>query len=222
MTTVIKEEDLKDKEVPPSETEEQKKVGDENEAKGLNRDGSAKEQDPLKIELEKVKKGGRTKKEKLIYTKKRIEEQLSELDEDGGANTDNDEDDDDDKPLTKGEFKKMQQQNATKSALQLAEDIENETERELAKWHLQNTIRSTGNPKEDLRLAMNQVNAVKNSKILEELGRKGKPKPNSTQSSAPGTFTGDQDEELTADEAAFMKPPFNMTKEQILKTRTKS
>lgn len=220
MSDDIKLEDVENKEVPPSETEEQKKAGDENETKGLNRDGSAKEQDPLKIELEKVKKGGRTKKEKLIYTKKRIEEQLSELD--GDAPADDVDDDDDDKPLTKGEFKKMQQQNATKTALQLADDIENETERELAKWHLQNTIRSTGNPKEDLRLAMNQVNAVKNSKILEELNRKGKPKQNSSGSSAPGKFNDDQEEELTADEMAFMKPPFNMTKDQILKTRTKS
>lgn len=209
MSEDIKPEDVEKKEALPSEAEKEAKAKAE------------AEQDPLKTELEKVKKGGRTKKEKLMFTKKRVEQQLEELGEDVSDDIE-EEDDDDNKPLTRGDFKRIQQKEATKTALQLTDDIENETERELARFHLQNTIRSTGNPKEDLRLAMNQVNAVKNAKVLEELSRKKDPKRHSSESSSPGNFSSDQEEELTSDEMAFMKPPFNMTKDQIIKTRTKS
>lgn len=206
MTEPIKEEEQEV--VLPSETEEEIKAREEAEAQTLA------EQDPLKTELEKVQKKGRTKAEKLIYTRDRVNEQLKELGID-----DEPLEDEDEKPLTRGEYKKLQAQTATKTALQLAEAVPNETERELLKYHLENTIRSTGNPQEDFKLAQNLVNSVKNQQITEELLRKGKPKDHSSGSGAPSKQV--KKEEFSAEELSYMKPPFNLTKEQILAARPK-
>jgi len=174
------------------------------------------EEDPLKIELEKLQRTapkGRTKEEKLLYSKKRIEEQLKEL-----GIEDEPEDDEDSKPVTVGMLKKLQEQTATKTALQLADEVSNETERELLKFHLENTIRSTGNPQEDLRLAQGLVNAAKNKQIIDESLRK----PQATShSSAPGSplKLEKPQEDFTPAEIAFMRPPFNMTKEQVIAAR---
>lgn len=201
--------------VLPSETPEEKKAGDENEAKGLNRDGSQK-QDPLKAELEKVQKAGRSKREKLLFTKTRVEQQLEELDKEEGIETD----DEDNKPVTLGMLKKLQTQTATKTAIQLADEIQDETERELTKYHIENTIRPTGDPKKDMELAMVHVNAVKNSQIIKEVLRK--PEPRKLASAGGGNPNdGKIDEAFTAQELSFMKPPFNLTKEAILKARKK-
>lgn len=173
------------------------------------------EQDPLQEEYQKVKaKGeGRTHKEKLLYTKNRIEQQLRELGEDVV------EDDDDDAPLTKGEWKRMQQATASQTAIQLAEDIQSEAERELVKYHLQNTIKSSGNPKEDLRIAQSIVNAKKNSQILEQASMRPTPTTHSSATSAPGQFQPNV--ELSQDELQFTRAPFNMTKEQVIAARKK-
>lgn len=170
---------------------------------------SSTEQDPLKTELDKVQGQKRTKEEKLLYSKKRIEEQLEEL----GVKEEIDEDE---KPVTLGMLKQIQAQTATKTALQLADATPSETERELLKYHLENTIRSTGNPNEDFRLAQSLVNSVKNSQIIEETIRKPIAKPSSG-GGAPANV--EKQAEFTSNELAFMKPPFNMTKEQILQAR---
>lgn len=170
------------------------------------------QEDPLKTELEKVQRKGRTQVEKLQYSKKRIEDQLKDL-----GIQDEEPDDDDSKPLTKGEFKKLQAESATKTALDLAQDVSNETERELIKFHLENTIRSTGNPQQDFELAQGLVNAAKNKQILDESLRKTA-KSNGTGPGAPAKVIKPQDD-LTAEEMAFLKAPWNMTKEQIIKTR---
>jgi hypothetical protein len=174
------------------------------------------EQDPLKTELERVKKGGRTQKEKLLYTKKRIDEQLREIDGDDGVEPSPDVDDDD-APVTVGMLKQIQAQTATKTALQLADEISNETERELVKHYINNIINSTGNPKEDLRLARALANDVKNKQILEQVQQR----PGVKRASANGggqPYTPEE-EELSADETAFMKPPFNLSKDKILEAR---
>lgn len=176
---------------------------------------------PIEKELEKVsKKGkGRTRKEKLIYTKNRIERELSELDEEEGVEP-SVEEVDENAPVTVGMLKKIEAEKATKTAISLADDIEDEHERELVIHHLNNTIKSTGNPTEDLKLARTLVNSVKNSQILEEAARKGEGR-NSSKPGAPakpseGIF------EPTAEEAALMRPPFSLTKEEVLKARKKS
>lgn len=176
------------------------------------------EQDPLKTELEKVqKKEGRTHDEKILY---KFNELKKEVKERGLLPEEADpvETADDDSPVTVGMLKKMQQDAAAKTALQLADDISDESERELTKHHLSNSIRPTGNPSEDLRRARAIVNEVKNRQIVEEITRKTPAKAYSSASSAPLRQTIIEPE-LSAEELAFTRPPFNMTKEQILKTR---
>lgn len=202
--------------VLPSETEEQKKAGDENEAKGLNRDGTPK-QDPLKAELERIQqKGGRSKREKLLYTKTRLEEQLKELDDEEGIE---DLDNEDDKPVTVGMLKKIQQQTATKTALQLADEIQNESERELTKYHIENTIRSSGDPKKDLELAQVHVFAAKNTQIIEEIKRKPETKKHAS-AGGHNPKDGKVEDELTPEETALMNFG-RLKKEDVLKARKK-
>lgn len=172
------------------------------------------EQDPLKIELEKVKTK-RTQKEKLIYTKNRIEQQLKELDpdvEDLEPSTV-----DDDKPITRADLKEFQARNVTKTALQLADDIENESERELVKHYLNNKIRSSGNPQEDFSDARALANKIKNAKIAEMAVQK----PGAVRSSSNGGGTPfvAPEEELSPQEIRMMRAPWNLTKEAILKAR---
>lgn len=185
------------------------------------------EQDPLKQELERVqKKETRSELEKAAFSLKKTAERLKEL---GGdpvsalgieSKKETEPESDDDAPVTVGMLKKLQQETAHKSALQLADDIENETERELVKYHLENSIKSSGNPQEDVRLARTIVNAVKNKQIIEEQSRKIPAKTHSSASSAPAKV--EQEVELTMEELAFMRPPFNMTKDEILKARPKA
>lgn len=214
----LKMEDLVEKVVPTSETTEQveTKAEVETEAKVET------EQDPLKIELERVQKVSKySEEEKAEFTFKKQAERLKSLGKDPasilGIQTEEEIEDEDDKPLTIGEWKRMQKETAAKTALQQAEDIQNETERELVKYHLQNTIKSTGIPAEDLKLARALVNAVKNTQIMEEVARK----PVAQNHSKSSGVDAKQEHEvvLSADELAFMRPPFNMTKEQIVQAR---
>lgn len=174
-------------------------------------------QDPLKTELERVqKKGeGKTELEKALYTKKKLDERIRELQGDSSAEV---ETADEDAPVTIGMLKKMQQDTAVKTALNLADEIQSEAERELTKYHIVNTIKSTGNPSEDLAMARAIVNAKKNSKIVEELSRKGTAKTHSSASGANANYT-DETVELTSTEQLFMKK-FGLSKEEILKARS--
>lgn len=209
MSTDIKKEDLIEKEVVTPTSEE-----------------TQEEQDPLKVELERVQRTGKTEAEKAAYSLKKNADRARELGVDPaevlglGTKVEISTNEDDDKPLTRGEFKRLQQDNTSKSALQLAEDISNESERELTKYHLQNSIKSTGNPSEDLKLARSIVNAAKNSKIIEENERKIAPRTHSNGSGGPAKDNVVQGE-LTPQEKVFLGKPFNLTKEQIIATRPK-
>ena len=177
--------------------------------------------DPLKQELDKVKsKGqGKTELEKARYARQQIDKRISALEGDEGIHAD--EDEDDDKPVTVGMLKEKAKETAQKTALDLIEQqIPDETEKELTKYHLQNTIKSTGNPTEDIRLARAIVNDLKNNQIIEEVQRTKEAKQHSSGSGAPAK----KDDDVfvpTAEETAFMKAPFNLTKEAILAARKK-
>lgn len=218
MADPIKKEDIIEKD--PKDPNEKPPTSGGEDGNGGESDPNLDEQDPLKKELKKVQgKGeGRTRKEKLLFSKKKIEDQLRELEEDDGE--DDDDEEDDDAPVTVGMMKKMRQKETVKTALQLADDIEDDVERELVKHHVANTIRSTGNPTEDLALARAIVNSKKNVQIIEEVQRKPGAKTHSSAGGAPARSAPQQ--ELTAEEAQFMRPPFNMTKEQILAARPKA
>lgn len=180
------------------------------------------EQDPLKTELERVKKVSKyTEKEKAEHTLKSTAKRLEELGGDIagtlGIQQDNAEENEDDMPLTVGAFKKFQKEGAKKTALDLAEEIQNETERELTKYHLENTIKSTGIPSEDIKLARALVNAVKNTQIIEETNRKTVVKSHSNSSGVDAKQV--KDFVPTADEIQLMRAPFNMSQTQILEAR---
>lgn len=181
------------------------------------------EQDPLKEELEKVQKTGRTESEKATHSFRSTAKRLTELGLDPASILgitqvkSVDESDDDNAPITVGMYKKLQADSATKTALQLADDISNDTERELVKYHLDNTIKSTGNPSKDLELAESLVNAVKNRQVIEEITRKT---PAKTYSSSGGSAPHkEQEPELTKEELLYMKPPFNLSRDAVIKAR---
>lgn len=179
-------------------------------------------QDLVKAELEKEKRSNdRTEPEKAAYSLKKNAERVAELGLDPAAilgivqkNSD-----DEDAPVTVGMLKQMNAENAKKSALQLANDISNEHERELAKHYLNTRIVPSGDAQSDLRTALALVNSVKNGQILEEQGRRA--------NASPGTGSGgpakppQSDAALTEIELSYMRPPFNLTKEQIIASRPK-
>lgn len=184
------------------------------------------EQDPLKEELEKVqRKEGKTEAEKAAFSLKKNAERAKELGIDPAEvlglsrSVVEDDIDEDEKPITIGMWKKMQQETATKTALQIAEDIESDTERELTKYHLENTIKSTGNPTEDVNLARAIVNAAKNKQIIEESTRKTEAKTFSSASSAP--LKHEEEVELTKEEMMYTQAPFFLSKDEILAARKK-
>lgn len=198
-------EETEETSLPTDETTDETEEQSEEESSTLK-------DEELKDELERVKTT-RTRKEKLLYTKQRVEKQLKEE-----FGDEEDLEDEEDKPLTIGMWKKMQEASATKTALDLADEITGQVERELVKFHIENTIRSTGNPQEDLRLARTLVNATKNKQIVEEISRKVPAKTHATSTSGTGAAK-EKAVEFTKDELAFMRPPFNLSKEEILKAR---
>lgn len=177
----------------------------------------AKAQDLIKQELEKVKSktSGKTELEKALFTKQQIEKRIKEL----GGTEDNTTEKDDDTPVTIGDLRKIEKEKAQKTALTMAEDITDQNEKELVKHHIENTIRASGDPEQDLRNARAIVNSIKNSQILEEIARKTTAKSTSSGTGAPAKH--EENFEPTQEEMNFMKAPFSLTKEQIIAARKK-
>lgn len=178
-------------------------------------------QDPIKGELDKIQKRGhgKTELEKAIYTKQQIEKRIAELKGDDVEPVA----EDDSAPVTVGMLKKIQKEQVAKNALTIAEEqIQDESELELTRYHLQNTIRPSGNATEDLRNARALVNSVKNSQIIQESQRKVTPRRTSSGGSAPGKH--EDVFEPTPEETAIMRmkgydgKPL-LSKDDILKAR---
>ncbi len=178
------------------------------------------QEDPVAVELARVqtKESGRTKRDKLEYTKARVESQLAELDAEEGVTPTSTPDKS--APMTVAMYEQMERERGQKTALQLADEISDANERELTKHHIENTIRPSGNPNEDLRLARAIVNSVKNGQIAQEVSR-ATPAPRSgTAPGAPAIVAGPE-AQLSAEEMSFMRPPFSLSKEQIIASRPK-
>jgi hypothetical protein len=180
----------------------------------------------LEQELEALKttvKPKRTEEEKAKFTVEKIYEKFPHL-RDGVATVieHNDTVDDDDRPLTRAEFKKWQEQvvekQAEKSALELAEAIPNRVEREMVKFHIENTIRPSGNAQQDLAVAKSLVSAKRNEIALKEQARKGVVKTTPSSTSAPAKQ--EDNTQLTAEEQKFVSAGL-LTKEDIIKARGK-
>lgn len=167
---------------------------------------------PIDEELERIETSKRSKLEKLEYTRERVEKQIQEEKAKAGIV------DDEDKPLTVREFKALQQDQARETALNLAESIENESERKLVKHHLENTIRPSGDPQADLSTALAIVQGVKNKQIAEEALRATKPRTVTTGAGAPPREV--PNDELTPVEEKY-RVSFKLTKEQVIAARPK-
>lgn len=173
----------------------------------------SQEKDPVQAELERVeKKPKRTRIETLEYNIERLKkEREAELKKAGIT-------EDDDRPLTIREFKSLQQEQAQETAFKMADSIENESERKLVQYHLENTIKPSGNAETDLKNARLIVNAVKNGQIVEEQLRAVKPKAAGSAASAPPKEK--QMTELTKEEKDLMVA-FKLTEAQVLAARPK-
>jgi len=113
-------------------------------------------------------------------------------------------------------YREIENEKSQKTALQLANEIQDEQERELTKTYLRERIKPSGNAEEDLRFARLAVNSVKNSMIASELGRKAEPK---TFSSSPGVPPVQEKKiELTKEELS-LKQAFKLSDEEVLKAR---
>lgn len=118
-----------------------------------------------------------------------------------------------------------EKEKASKTALQLADEITDEHDRRLAKKYLLERIVPSGDAHEDLRFALRQVNAVKSNMIIEELGRKGVAATHSSAPGAPGKVTPPEPE-LTPEEKMILAVKGSdgqpiLTKEEILAKRPK-
>ena len=190
----------------PSELDEEK------EEKEETPDLQPSLDDPIKKEVKKLEKKKFTKRERLNFEKGKIDQQLKELDKEEGVETLEDE-----TPVTLGMLKKLDQDKSKKTALDLAEDIEDDDERELTKHYIKDRVTPSGDPKEDLRIARAIVNSLKNSQIAEEVDRKKNPKNKGTNPGSPGTH--EKEFRPTEEERVFMNPPYNLTNEDIIKAR---
>lgn len=116
-------------------------------------------------------------------------------------------------------YKEEQAKGQQKTAMQMADSIEDDNERELVKHQLTHVITS-GTPEERLKVARGYINSVRNAKIVEETGRTTAAR---THASAPGAPAKPSSDNFTptSQEAAMMKAPFNLTADDIKKARTK-
>lgn len=129
----------------------------------------------------------------------------------------------DEAPLTRSEMLKMiaelKDTQAVKSATELADTITNPVEREMVKYHIENTIKPTGNAQQDLNTAKLLVNARKQEIAREEQARRGVTKIAPSARSAPSKADDTSAITLTPDEEKFVRAGA-LTREEIIKMRT--
>lgn len=176
--------------------------------------------DPIENELNRVKKP-KTEAEKAEHVLRSTANRLKELGKDPaailgtGKPKDDDAGDDDEVPDW---YKKEQAKSSERTAVQLADAIEDPKERELVK-HALETVVTSGTPEERMKVARGYVNSVKNAQIAEDALRIKNAKRHGSAPGASAKVDDGGDFEPTASEKSMMGPPFNLSKEAILKTR---
>jgi hypothetical protein len=179
---------------------------------------------PVQAELEKSKQGKpkRSQKEILDFHIDRLTKKRDALPTDGSGDPAPDDEDelDDDTPVTIGMLKKKEVVDATAAAKSIADrQVEDPDERELVKHYLDTRIIPSGDSEKDYRDALALVNVVKNGQVIEELSRKQDPQQKGSGSGAPGKH--EPAFEPTPQERIFMGKPYNLSKEDIIKSREK-
>lgn len=167
----------------------------------------------------------RTESETATYNLKRQAEKAKELGLDPaeilGVKThiETDSGDEDSKPVTVGMLRDIQKKDATKTALQMADDIGDEDTKATVKKYLSDNIKPSGNAESDFKIALAAASASKNKLVIEEMNRFSPPK----RTASGGSVGAKVEEEFTptAEEARFMAPPYNLPKEKIIETRKK-
>ena len=181
----------------------------------LSKAKAAPSQDPVRQERERIEKKQFTRRERLEFEKRKVDEQLVELDrKEGVVPAANDE------PVTVAMLEARDKEKSRETALTLADTIQDEDERAVVKHYLQTRVVPSGNPDEDVKFARAAVNSLRNAQIAEEIARKQGGKSHASGSGAPakppeGEFVP------TQEELVFMSPPYNLTKEEVLAKRPK-
>lgn len=181
-------------------------------------------EDPLKIELDRVK-SKKTPQEKardaLFFNAEQAKKLGIDPAEVLGLLPKEEIVDENERPVTRKELEeillKSKQETASKTAQELATEISDEAERELTLFHIQNTIKSTGDPKEDLKLARALTNSIRNTQIIEEQQRKPEAKTHSSGTGTQGE-TPSATVVLTKEEQAYLDTGL-VTKDEILLAR---
>lgn len=171
----------------------------------------------------------KTEKEKAAFSLKKNADRLKELGGDPAEalginpsiNLDDTGDISDDTPVTFGTLRKQQLIDGKKAAIKMGEALEDETERTLVVDILSKRLVPSGNPEADLAAARAIANTEKNSQIAQEAMRRTQPKDHSSGGGAPAAGS-DDNFTPTAQEAVFMGPPYNLSKEQIIAARPKA
>lgn len=161
------------------------------------------------------------KRAKLIRKKQIIGKELAKL----GAGEDDDEDDEDadedddidpDRPLTLRDINKIEAKKLQLTVQEMVKSIPDAGDQQAVREALRSVVAS-GDPAADFKKAVAIANADRNSKVLQEAGRRIAAQPRATSSGAAPireeAFTP------TAEEARYMKAPFFVTKEDIVKAR---
>lgn len=115
-------------------------------------------------------------------------------------------------------YKAEKAKEVAKTSLQLTESIADADLKEKVVANLGRIVPSD-NPEEDFKLALGAASASKNKQVLDEINRYTKPRVTATGGSSPALI----EEEFvpTSEEATFMKPPYNLSKEKIIENRKK-
>jgi len=174
----------------------------------------APSQDNVKSELERVQKPTRSEAEIAKYNLAKAAERAKKVGIDPAELLiPKDEEPEDEIPDW---YKREQAKTQSKTAIELADQIEDENERALVKKQLESVITS-GSPEERLRVARGYVNSVKNGQIAAEAQRRTAPKA----TAAGGSQSAPIESEFqpTDAEAVMMRPPYNLSKEKILAAR---
>lgn len=164
----------------------------------------------------------RTEKEKAVFTLKGTAQRLKDLGEDPlkilgiQPETKVSSELSDDTPLTVGALRELQRQDTKRSALQMANDISDEAERDEV-ISILNRLEPSGDAQSDFNLAQNAANAQRAKRIADEQARRTQPRRTAAGGSSPAPV--ETEFTPTAEEMVFMRPPYNLSKDKIIARR---
>ncbi len=166
-----------------------------------------------------------TEKEKAEFSLKKNAERLKELGGDphtvlGTKPLDVSADDEDDKPVTVGMLRDIQRKDATKTALQMADDLEDPDRKAAVKDFLSHNIVPSGNAEKDYKIALAAASADKNSEVVAEIQRYQQAKRTASGGTIPAPHS--QEFKPTPEESRMMQKPYNLSKEKIIDARKRA